>query len=66
MATARRHSQLMPWYIGLAIIVLVDIYIAFQFFATNCAAPQLAQFLVVIAVPAVYLVLMYLTLRSQP
>jgi hypothetical protein len=60
-----RRNQLLPWYIGLIIIVIVDVYIGYQFFATKCEAPGIAQFLVLVVVPGVYLVLMYLTLKSQ-
>lgn len=66
MVEIARRNPLLPWYIGLAIIVIVDAYIAYTFFATGCAAPVFAQFLVVVAIPVVYLVLMYLTLKSQP
>ena len=56
----------MPWIIGLVIIAIVDFYIGYLFLATDCQAPGLAQFLVLVAIPVVYLVLMYLTLKSQP
>ncbi|MGE0417116.1 MAG: hypothetical protein AB7O80_09945 [Acetobacteraceae bacterium] len=54
-----------PWFIGLGVIAVVDLYIAYQFFATRCEAPGIAQFLVLVAVPGVYLALMYLTFKSQ-
>lgn len=66
MAITASRNALTPWYIGLVIIAIVDAYIGYQFFATRCEAPALAQFLVVGMVPAIYLVLMYLTFRSQP
>jgi hypothetical protein len=65
MATAKRRNALFPWYIGLAIIAAVDAYIGYRFLSTQCEAPAIAQFLVLVAVPGVYLVLMYLTFRSQ-
>ena len=67
MATVAKktNSRLLPWYVGLAIIAVVDGYIGYQFYATKCEAPGIAQFLVLVVVPGVYLVLMYLTLRSQ-
>jgi len=34
-------------------------------FATGCPAPGIAEVLVVVVIPAVYLGLMYLTLKSQ-
>ena len=65
MAPAQPRNPLFPWVVGLAIIIVVDVYVAYMFFATRCEAPGIAQFLVVVVVPAVYLVLMYLTFRSQ-
>jgi len=61
----RRNSPLLPWYIGLIIIAIVDAFIGYLFYSTKCEAPGLAQFLVLVAVPGVYLVLMYLTFKSQ-
>ena len=61
MATMERRNPLMPWIIGLVIIAIVDFYIGYLFLATDCQAPGLAQFLVLVAIPVVYLVLMYLT-----
>lgn len=66
MATMTRRNPLMPWIIGLIIIAIADIYVGYLFYATDCQAPGIAQFLVIVVVPAVYLVLMYLTLKSQP
>jgi len=66
MSGTSPRNSLLPWYIGLVILALVDAYIAYQFFATRCEAPALAQFLVLVAVPGVYIVLMYLTFKSQP
>jgi uncharacterized membrane protein YtjA (UPF0391 family) len=61
----RTNFHLLPWYIGLAIIAIVDAFIGYQFYSTKCEAPGIAQFLVLVAVPGVYLLLMYLTFRSQ-
>lgn len=66
MAAMARRNPLMPWIIGAIIIAIVDIYIAYLFFATECQAPGIAQFLVIVVIPVVYLALMYLTLKSQP
>ena len=60
-----RISCCCPGHIGLAIIAVVDAFIGYQFYSTKCEAPGLAQFLVLVAVPGVYLVLMYLTFRGQ-
>jgi RsiW-degrading membrane proteinase PrsW (M82 family) len=61
----KRNFPLLPWYIGLAIIAVVDAFIGYQFYSTKCEAPGIAQFLVLVAIPGVYLVLMYLTFRSR-
>ena len=66
MALSRQRGSLLPWYIGLAVIAVVDIFIGYLFYSTKCEATGLAQFLVLVAVPGVYLALMYLTFRSQP
>ena len=66
MAAAHRRTPLLPWVIGLVIIVICDIYVGYLFYATQCQAPAFAQFLVLVVVPVVYLVLMFLTLKSQP
>jgi hypothetical protein len=65
MMPAKRRNPLMPWFIGLAVIVAADLIVAYRMFATACQASGLAQALVLGVMPAVYLVLMYLTLRSQ-
>jgi hypothetical protein len=65
MASTARRNPLMPWYIGLVIVGLVDAFVAYEFFATKCQAPGIAQMLVVVVLPGVYLALMYLTLKSQ-
>ncbi len=61
-----KRNRLLPWYIGLVIIVAAVAYEGYAFWATKCQAPGGAVFEVLIVVPAVYLALMYLTLRSQP
>lgn len=66
MATAERRNLLLPWIAGLIIIAIVDAYIGYLFYATECWAPGIAQFLVLVIIPVVYLLLMYLTLKSQP
>ncbi len=66
MTMSQARHRLLPWYIGLVIIVVVVAYIGYLFHATNCQATGLPEFLVLVVVPAVYLALMYLTLRSQP
>ena len=66
MALTDRRNPLFPWYIGLLIVAIVDLFIGYRFYSTQCEATGLAEFLVLVAVPGVYLVLMYLTFKSQP
>ncbi|HTW54606.1 MAG TPA: hypothetical protein VME45_22145 [Stellaceae bacterium] len=66
MATANPRYPLLAWYIGLAIIMIVDGVIGRIFFNSDCTAPEAVQLIVLIVViPTVYLILMYLTFRSQ-
>ena len=66
MADSNGRNPLLSWIIGLVIIAIVDIYIAYVFYSTGCQAPGIAQVLVLVVVPGVYLALMYLTLKKQP
>jgi hypothetical protein len=59
-----RNFLLLPWYIGLGIIAVVDALIGYLFYSVK-EAPGFAQFLVLVGVPGVYLVLMYLTLNTE-
>lgn len=61
------RNPLLPWWIGLAIILVAVIYVGYQFTTLGCGpgtAGSLA-FIVLGVMPAVYLVLMYITLKSQ-
>jgi hypothetical protein len=66
MADNERRNPLMPWFIGLAIVVAADLYVAYLFLTGVCQAPGIAQVFVVVVIPVVYLALMYLTFKSQP
>lgn len=66
MAVKRRRNPLIGWLIGLAVIVAVELYAALHLQLTGSEAHILAQLMVLIVLPAVYLVLMYLTLKSKP
>ncbi len=66
MADNERRNPLMPWFIGLVIVVAADLYVAYLFFTGVCQAPGIAQVLVIVVIPVVYLALMYLTFKSQP
>ena len=60
-----RRPRLMPWYIGIAIILAAVIYVGFAMASGSCPAPTFLEFGVLTVIPVVYLVLMYLTLTSQ-
>jgi hypothetical protein len=63
--TAR--NPLLPWWIGLAVILALVVFVGYEFTTLGCG-PGTAAFLAFIALgvlPAVYLVLMYLTFKSQ-
>ncbi len=66
MAETARRNQLLPWFIGVGVIAAMDIVTGYLFFATSCRAPGIAQILVLIVMPVVYLVLMYMAFKSQP
>jgi len=63
--TLLRRNRLLPWWIGLGIIAVADAFTAYQFYATRCEATGLAQILVLLVIPGVYLLLMSLTFKSQ-
>jgi hypothetical protein len=60
-----RRNRLMPWYVGILIILAAVIYVGYQMFYVGCPAPTFVELGVLLVIPAVYLVLMYLTLVSQ-
>ena len=60
-----RRNRLMPWYIGIAIIIAAEIYVGYEMFYVGCPAPVLLEVAMLIVIPVVYLVLMYLTFISQ-
>ncbi len=65
MPQAKKRNVLLPWFIGVAIVALAVLWLAYQIFSQACEAPGLAQAIVLIVLPVVYLALMYLTLKSQ-
>jgi hypothetical protein len=60
-----RRNRLLPWYIGIAIIILAEVYVGYEMFYVGCPAPVLLEVAMLIIIPVVYLVLMYLTFVSQ-
>ena len=65
MATIARRNRLMPWYIGIAIILVAVLYTGYQMFVVDCGAPAILGIIVLGVIPVVYLALMYLTFVSQ-
>ena len=60
-----RRNRLLPWYIGIVVIVVAEIVVGYQMFYVGCPAPVLLELAMLVVIPAVYLVLMYLTFISQ-
>jgi hypothetical protein len=65
MTQTMSRNRLLPWYVGIAIVLLGELYIAYQMFYVGCPAPVLLELAVLIVIPLVYLILMYLTFISQ-
>ena len=65
--STRRRNPLLPWWIGLVIIVAAVVYVGYQFSSLECGpiAAGLLAFGVLGVIPAVYLALMYLTFKSE-
>ena len=59
------RNRLLPWYVGIVIILAAVIYVGYQVVATGRAAPAVSIVGVLVVIPVVYLFLMYLTLTSQ-
>jgi hypothetical protein len=59
------NNRLMPWYIGIVVILAAVIWVGYQMWATSCPAPTVIEIAVLTVIPVVYLALMYLTFVSQ-
>jgi hypothetical protein len=62
---APTNHRLLPWYIGIVLVLAAVIYVGYQMWAGSCPAPTIIEIGVLTVIPVVYLVLMYLTLISQ-
>lgn len=60
-----KRNRLTPWYIGLALIAASVLFVAWRMWQADCGIPMSLEIGVLFVMPAVYLVLMYLTLTSQ-
>lgn len=66
MESATKRNLLLPWWIGLGIVAVADLWVAYKMLGADCQATGIAELIVVIVIPAVYLTLMFLTFKSQP
>ena len=65
MVQTIRRNRLLPWYIGIAIVIAAETYVGYQMFYVGCPAPVLLELAMLIVIPVVYLGLMDLTFISQ-
>lgn len=65
MSQTTRRNRLMPWMIGLVLVLASVAYAGWQIVSGGCAAPATALVIALLVMPTVYLVLMYMTLTSQ-
>lgn len=65
--TTQQRNPLLPWWIGLAIILAAVAYVGYQFTTLDCGpvTAGILAFIVLGVIPVVYLSLMYLTLKGQ-
>lgn len=59
------RNPMTAWWIGLVIILAAVAYAAYRFACLECGPAGFLEFMILGIVPLVYLVLMYLTLKSQ-
>jgi hypothetical protein len=65
MTQSTGRNRLTPWYVGLALNLVIVAYAAWEMTAGGCAAPPATLVIALVAMPVVYVALMYLTLTSQ-
>lgn len=65
MPEAEPRDRLLPWLIGLVIIIGAAGAAAWMLLSDGCAVPGMPLFVALAVMPAVYVVLMFLTLMSQ-
>ena len=63
--SASQNHRLVPWYIGLVLVLAAVTFVGYRMWAGNCPAPTIIEIGVLTVIPIVYLVLMYLTFISQ-
>lgn len=62
---ASSRNPMMAWWIGFVIILAAIAYAAYRFACMECAPAGFLEFMILGIVPAIYLILMYLTFKSQ-
>lgn len=60
-----KNNRLLPWYIGIVLVLAAVTFVGYRMWAGNCPAPAIIEIGVLTVIPIIYLVLMYLTLVSQ-
>ena len=65
LAMGTGRNRLMPWYVGIFIVLASVIFVGYEMYATGCAADTPISLALLVVIPVVYLGLMYLTLSSQ-
>ena len=65
MQTSPKRNPLLPWLISLPIVLAGVAYVGYRFSTLDCAVPAVSEFLVLGILPLIYLILMYLTFKSQ-
>lgn len=65
MGNGARRNRLVPWFIGLAINIAAVAFVGGRMYSGECPAPTIVEIGVLAVMPAVYMVLMYLTFVSQ-
>jgi len=63
--SVQQNNRLMPWYVGIIIVLAAVIFVGYRMWTGDCPAPTIIEIAVLTVIPIVYLVLMYLTLISQ-
>lgn len=65
MEKPARRNRLLPWYIGIAIVLVAIVFLGYHIFFVGCETSTAVELIALIVLPVVYLGLMYLTLTSQ-
>ncbi|WP_372617146.1 hypothetical protein [Falsiroseomonas sp.] len=65
MSGTTKRNRLMPWYIGLVLILATLAFAGWELASGGCGAPPAALVIALLVMPAVYIGLMYMTLTSQ-